>query len=121
MTAALLFGVVTPTFVLGYLLWRHEIVLGVCTMGVYLLEVAAQLMSETAYVRKGLCLIILVLLHLLNLHLHRTARCLCTVYVLSIKHMCIAPLVELPHDTSHPRPLLREMHAHVVCRLQQPA
>lgn len=108
MTAALLFGVVTPTFVLGYLLWRHEIVLGVCTMGVYLLEVAAQLMSEKAYVRKGLCLIILVLLHL---QLHRTARCLCTVCVLSIKHICIAPLVELPYDTSHPRPLLRKMHA----------
>lgn len=56
MTAALLFGVVTPTIVLGNLLWRHEIILGVCTLGVYLLEVAAQLISETVYVRKGVCL-----------------------------------------------------------------
>lgn len=54
MTAALLFGVITPTVVLGHLLWRHEVVLGVCTVGVYLLEVAAQLISETAFVRKGM-------------------------------------------------------------------
>ena len=46
----------------GYLLWRFEIVLGVCTVGVYLLEVAAQLISETFYVRKGLCSFIVVLL-----------------------------------------------------------
>lgn len=62
MTAALLFGVITPTIVLGYLLWRSEMVLGVCTVGLYLLEVAAQLISETLYVRKGLCLIIVVLI-----------------------------------------------------------
>ena len=62
MTAAVLFGVVTPIIVLGYLLWRFEIVLGVCTVGVYLLEVAAQLISETLYVRKGLCSFIVVLI-----------------------------------------------------------
>ena len=70
MAAALLLGVIVPTTVLGYLLWRHEIVLGVCTLGVYLLAVAAQLMSETAYVRKGLHFIIFVYIYITGVLLY---------------------------------------------------
>lgn len=54
MVVALLFSVICPSIAFSYLVWSNRAGLAVCTLGVYLLETAAQLISETAFVRQGL-------------------------------------------------------------------
>ena len=54
MVVALLLSVICPSIAFSYLVWSNRAGLAICTLGVYLLETAAQLISETAFVRKGL-------------------------------------------------------------------
>ena len=46
-------GIVIPVFALVYMLWQHDTDLAVCTLGTYLLEVVAQLVSEGVYIKQG--------------------------------------------------------------------
>lgn len=48
-TIPLLLGIVTPTIGLGYLVQHEDTHLGLCTLGVYLVEVVAQLLSEGVF------------------------------------------------------------------------
>ena len=46
-------GIVVPVIALAYMLWQHDTELATCTLGVYLAEVAAQLVSERVYIKQG--------------------------------------------------------------------
>ncbi|KAL3161791.1 hypothetical protein ABBQ38_008883 [Trebouxia sp. C0009 RCD-2024] len=46
-------GIILPVIALVYMLWQHDTELAICTLGVYLVEVAAQLISERVYIQKG--------------------------------------------------------------------
>ena len=59
----LLLGIIAPTAGLGMLVWQNEAYLGACTLGLYLVEVAAQLVSEDVYLKTSKLLSI----HLLGL------------------------------------------------------
>lgn len=37
----------------AYLLWQHDTELAVCTLGAYLVELVAQLVSESVYIKQG--------------------------------------------------------------------
>ena len=47
----LLLGIIAPTAGLGLLIWQDDAYLGASTLGVYLLEVAAQLISEEVHLK----------------------------------------------------------------------
>ncbi len=47
----LLLGIIAPTAGLGLLMWQDDAYLGASTLGVYLVEVAAQLISEEVYLK----------------------------------------------------------------------
>lgn len=47
----LLLGIIAPTAGLGMLVWQNDAYLGACTLGLYLVEVAAQLVSEDVYLK----------------------------------------------------------------------
>lgn len=47
----LLLGIIAPTAGLGLLVWQDDAYLGASTLGVYLVEVAAQLISEGVYLK----------------------------------------------------------------------
>lgn len=47
----LLLGIIAPTAGLGLLIWQDDAYLGASTLGVYLAEVAAQLISEGVYLK----------------------------------------------------------------------
>ena len=49
----LLLSVIAPAAAFAYLLWQHELHQGVSTLGVYLIELVAQLISESVYVKQG--------------------------------------------------------------------
>ena len=49
----LTFGIVIPVVALVYMLWERDTALAVCTLGAYLLEVVAQLVSEGSYIKQG--------------------------------------------------------------------
>lgn len=45
-------GIIMPVVALAYMLWQHDTELAISTLGVYLVEVAAQLISERVYIQK---------------------------------------------------------------------
>lgn len=47
----LLLGIIAPAAGLGMLVWQNDAYLGACTLGLYLVEVAAQLVSEDVYLK----------------------------------------------------------------------
>ena len=49
----LTFGIIVPVVALVYMLWQRDTNLALCTLGAYLLEVMAQLVSEAVYVKQG--------------------------------------------------------------------
>lgn len=49
----LLLGIIAPTAGLGLLIWQDNAYLGASTLGVYLVEVAAQLISEGVYLKSS--------------------------------------------------------------------
>lgn len=50
----LTFGIIAPVLALVYMLWQRDTNLAVCTLGAYLVEVVAQLVSEGVYIKQGI-------------------------------------------------------------------
>ena len=49
----LTFGIIIPVVALVYMVWQHDNDLAICTLGAYLVEVVAQLVSEGVYIKQG--------------------------------------------------------------------
>lgn len=49
----LTFGIIVPVVALAYMFWQHDNNLAICTLGAYLGQVVAQLVSEGVYIKQG--------------------------------------------------------------------
>ena len=62
MRGVVMLGGLVPVCAMAYLAWQGQAILGFCTLGVYVMQLFAQIKSEGVYLRKG------VTRHLAGLH-----------------------------------------------------